>query len=292
MMPRRREGLKMRIASLHIYPIKGVRAVDLDRAVVEDRGLAGDRRWLLVSADGTFITQRTHSKLAAITARLTGAGLLLSAPGMNDLAVAAPDGAARMDVTVWGAPVSAARAASDAHEWASEFFGEQLRLVYMDSDAERVKTGEWVKTPQPVSFADAYPVLITTAGSLRAVNAEIEKADGAPVTMRRFRPNIVIDCDAPWREDFWKVLRLGGAELDLVKPCDRCVVTTKDQLTGESMGKEPLASLARIRRSADPRLNGVLFGWNATPRALGGVAVGDEVEILEERPAGFPIAGG
>jgi uncharacterized protein YcbX len=110
--------------------------------------------------------------------------------------------------------------------------------------------------------------------------------------MTRFRPNIVVDCDQPWTEDTWKLLRIGAVELELVKPSDRCIVTTTDQATGARMGKEPLASLARLRRSADPRINGVLFGWNAVPRVLGEITVGARVEILQERPEGFPLSVG
>ncbi|MEQ1867039.1 MAG: MOSC domain-containing protein, partial [Micropepsaceae bacterium] len=105
----------------------------------------------------------------------------------------------------------------------------------------------------------------------------------------RFRPNVVIDCDEAWQEDTWKTLRLGAIEVDLVKPCDRCVVTTKDQMSGETMGEEPIASLMRLRMSGDPRVKGVLFGWNAAPRVTGEVAVGDRVEILNERREGFSI---
>lgn len=291
MMPRRREGLKMRIASLHIYPIKGVRAVDLDKANVEDRGLAGDRRWLVVDEKGVGITQRSHSRLATITARQTEQGLHLSAPGAEDLLVAAPSGAARSDIKIWDDDVSAALADERAHRWLSSVLDDALRLVFMDGGAQRAKANQWTPASVPTSFADAYPILIATTGSLRSLNEEIAKSGGDPVTMRRFRPNLVIDCEDPWREDYWKTLRIGRVELDLVKPCDRCVVTTKDQATGESMGKEPLESLVRIRRSGDRRVKGVLFGWNAAPRGLGEVAVGDEVEILEDRPEGFPIIG-
>jgi uncharacterized protein YcbX len=43
------------------------------------------------------------------------------------------------------------------------------------------------------------------------------------------------------------------------------------------MGKEPLAALARIHRSTDPRIKGVIFGENAVPRTMGEIRVGDAV---------------
>jgi uncharacterized protein len=282
----------MRIASLHIYPIKGARAVDVERAHVALRGLEGDRRWLAVDAGGKFITQRSHPRLATITAQPTRTGLSLSAPGAGEIEVERPSPDERLEVTIWEHRLSAAVADARAHAWLSGIFGEALKLVYMDGAAERLKRSIWTAAALPVSFADAYPILIATTGSLSALNAEIERKGGAGVPIRRFRPNIVVDCDDAWREDTWKRLRIGEVEIELVKPCDRCVVTTKDQDSGESIGKEPLASLARLRRSADPRLNGVLFGWNAAPRALGNIAVGDRVEILEERPEGFPLTTG
>ena len=48
----------MRLASIHIYPMKAARAVDLEESLVEPCGLAGDRRWLLVDRNGRFISQR------------------------------------------------------------------------------------------------------------------------------------------------------------------------------------------------------------------------------------------
>lgn len=282
----------MRVAALHIYPVKGARAVDVTRASVELRGLEGDRRWVVVDADGRFITQRSHPRLATVTAQLTRTGLRLSAPGAGETLVERPSVSERADVVIWRHEVNAALAGADVAAWLSDYIGQPLRLAYMDAAAERSQQGEWVTGAVPVSFADAYPVLIATTASLAAVNAEIDRAGAERVTMRRFRPNVVVDCDDAWAEDFWSVVRIGGVEIELVKPCDRCVVTTKDQETGTSMGKEPLASLARLRRSADPRINGVLFGWNAVPRVLGSVAVGDTVEVVERRPKGFALRGG
>jgi uncharacterized protein YcbX len=280
----------VRVVSLHLYPIKGTRAVNPHGVRVAPRGLDGDRRWLVVDRTGMFHTQRSRAGLATITAVPTAGGVRLSAPGVADLTVETPSGAERLDVTVWDASVNAAVADARAHAWLSAVLGDDVLLVHMDARAERLKRGVWTVEPLPVTFADAYPVLIATTGSLAALNAEIVQRGGKAVPMARFRPNIVIDCDDPWREDYWKALRIGGIEVDVVKPCDRCVVTTKDQVTGESMGKEPLASLTRLRMSADPRVKGVLFGWNVVPRAPGHVEIGDRVEILAERPEGFPLA--
>lgn len=282
----------MRVHSLHIYPVKGTRAFDVERAQIELRGLVGDRRWVVVDGGGRFITQRSHPRLATVEAKETPVGLRLSALGAGEVIVERPQGSQRIEVTVWLHRINAALADERACAWLSRLFGQELKLAYMDDAAERRQRNAWVASAVPVSFADAYPVLIATTASLVAINAEIESAGSAHIPMRRFRPNIVVDCGEAWAEDFWRVLRIGGVEFELVKPCYRCVVTTKDQTTGEGMGKEPLASLARLRRSADPRINGVLFGWNAVPRKLGNVAVGDEVVILERRPEGFALRTG
>jgi hypothetical protein len=56
----------VRLASIHVYPMKAGRAVDLDESLVEPWGLAGDRRWLLVDEDGRFVSQREERSLARV----------------------------------------------------------------------------------------------------------------------------------------------------------------------------------------------------------------------------------
>jgi uncharacterized protein YcbX len=267
----------MRVASLHIHPVKGMRAIDVDHARIEGRGFENDRRWLAVDAAGVFLTQRSHPHMAKMTARPTAAGLALSAEGFGSIEVKHPASAVRRRVVVWDAEIDAAATDASASAFLSDLIGEEAHLVFMDDKAERLKASIWTPAPVPVSFADAFPVLVTTTGSLAALNRDIEKHGGAPVPMARFRPNIVVDCDDAWAEDKWTHLQIGEVRLDLVKPSDRCIVTTTDQQTGERKGKEPLAALARIHRSTDPRINGVIFGENAAPRSFGEIAVGDEV---------------
>jgi uncharacterized protein YcbX len=271
----------VRIASLHKYPVKGMRAVDVQSATVEMRGFQHDRRWLVVDANGEFLTQRSTPQIATMTVTLTASGLKLFAEGFGEIVIDQPSGVRRQKIVIWGTEVDAAATDQSADTYISEAIGKEAHLVFMDEKAQRLKTSEWTPTPVPVSFADAFPVLVTTTGSLAKLNHDIEEHNGAAVPMARFRPNVVVDCDEAWAEDRWAQLRIGNVTLDLVKLSDRCIVTTTDQKTGERTGKEPLASLARIHRSKDPRIKGVLFGVNAVPGAPGEIRVGDSVEVVD-----------
>jgi uncharacterized protein YcbX len=126
-----------------------------------------------------------------------------------------------------------------------------------------------------VSFADGYPLLLTTDASLGALNDRLDR----PVPMNRFRPNLVVDGETPFGEDGWALIRVGEVRLRVVKPCARCVVTTVDQETGE-VGREPLRTLATFRRHED---GGVLFGQNVVHEGPGVLRVGDDVEVLEPK---------
>ncbi len=272
----------MKVSSLHIYPVKGMRAVDVAQAAVEVRGLEHDRRWLVVNAGGRFITQRPHPKLATVIVRLTPRGIALATESHSEIEVETPKDDSRRNIVIWDSQVSAAEADINASRFLTGLLGENAHLVFMDEQARRLKSSAWTPSPVPVSFADGFPVLVTTTGSLAALNREIVSHGGETVSMTQFRPNIVVDCEDPWAEDRWTQLQIGDVILDLVKPSERCIVTTIDQQTGARMGKEPLASLARIRRSTDPRINGVIFGENAVPAVCGHIAVGDRVTVIKE----------
>ena len=273
----------MKIALLAIHPLKGGMRVKLDRSEVDGLGLKGDRTLMLVDGDGEFVTQRSLPALARLSVRLVPGGAVLSMSGERE---ARFDGG-RMDVGVWGDRVSAAAADEETAGWLSQRFGRPLRLVRFDATSSRRVDPDFSDDGQ-VGFADGYPILVTTTGSLRSLNAEIEHSGSQPVPMERFRPNIVIDCDEPWDEDRWRLLRVGDVLLDFVKPCSRCTVTTVDQQLGTVTGDEPLSTLKRIRMSADRRVPGVLFGWNAVPRNAGSVRVGDPVSVVRSGEA-WPV---
>lgn len=280
----------MRIASLHVYPVKGGRAADIERARLAMRGLEHDRRWLVTDETGAFLTQRECSDLARLVATPVDEGLMLRMDGVEGGVHAfISSGAPRRAIRIWKDAVNAVEADDAACDWLSRVLERPVRLFFMDAVADRQTSKHW-GAHVPVSFADGYPLLIATKASLDALNDELIAGGGSALPMTRFRPNIVIEDASPWADDNWRAIRIGDVEIDLVKPCVRCVVTTKDQMTGADTGKEPLRTLAKIRRSAHPDLSGVLFGWNASPRNEGDISVGDVVEVIEERPEGWPLA--
>jgi len=279
----------MIVDSLFVYPVKGMRGIAVDSAQVAARGFLHDRRWLVIDENDCFITQRENSALATIDVRVKADGLYFSANSVGVTDVLTPEVGDRVSVTIWRDQVDARVAADVVNNWLSDVLDQPVRLVFMDQDAARTTSGHW-GAPTPVSFADGYPFLITTTASLKALNDALENSGSEAVGIERFRPNIVVTCDQPWADDKWRMVKIGDVSFDYVKPCVRCVVTTKDQQTGASLGKEPLKTLSIIRRSAHSDLNGALFGWNAVPEGEGIVRIGDEVTIIEERPEAWPIA--
>lgn len=270
----------MQIRGLHTYPVKGCHRRDHDESRVEPWGLAHDRRWMIVDADGVGITQRDTPLLTQLTARPRPGGLRLSAAGLSDLDQDEPFDGAKVQVRVFRSkpPVPARIAES---EWISAFLGREARLVWQADPTTRT-VAAFAEPDDRVSLADGYPVLLANTASLNAVNDWLAEDGDDPVPMHRFRPNLVLDGAPAWAEDDWlgRRLRIGGTGYRVAKPCDRCRVTTIDQETGET-GRQPLRVLGRYRRFG----NGLLFAVNLIPELtagrIGHVRVGDEVAVLD-----------
>ncbi|MEU8660897.1 MOSC domain-containing protein [Actinoplanes philippinensis] len=271
----------MRIRSLHTYPVKGCHRLDHDEAAVEPWGLAADRRWMIVDADGVGITQRESAALTQLTARPRPGGLHLSAPGMPGLDLAEPADGPKTQVRIFrNKPHIPARIADTA--WVTAFLGRDASLVWQADPTTRAIT-DFAQPGDRVNLADGYPVLLANTASLAAVNDWLTESGDDPVPIHRFRPNIVIDGAPAWAEDDWigHRLRLGDLTFRVAKPCDRCRVTTIDQETGET-GRQPLHVLGRHRRFS----NGLLFAVNLIPDLTAGqtghLHVGDQVTVQSD----------
>lgn len=276
------------LAAVARYPVKSCRGHSVGSAVVEPWGLAGDRRWLVADPGGLAVTARTTPRMLLIEPVPLPDGLLLRAPGLPDLRLRTPHGNPLADVQVWADRVKATLADDDAHGWISTAVGAPVRLVHLDDPRRRPVAPDYSDAADRVSFADGFPMLLTSDDSLAALNDLIAAGPNAaagPVTMTRFRPNLVVGGAAPWAEDGWTALRIGGARFRVVKACSRCVMTTVDPETA-TKGREPLATMAKHRRSGSK----TWFGVNLIPDTAGvTVRVGDPVEILGTRDGSEPL---
>jgi uncharacterized protein len=271
------------LSMINRFPVKSCRGQQLQSATIEPWGLAGDRRWLVVDEDGQGMTARDYRRMLLVTPALRNdGGLRLSSPDAPPIEVDVPVGEP-VPVKVHSSELAGTPAALDANAWFSKIVGESARLVYLDDPRRRHPNPRFARPTDYVSFADAYPLLLTTSASLAQLNdwiAEGPRADEGPLPMIRFRPNVVIDGTAPWQEDGWRRIRIGAAEFRVVKGCDRCVMTMTDPDTAERT-KEPIATLAKYRRWDGE----TWFGMNIIPDTPGvEIAVGADVEVLESVP--------
>jgi uncharacterized protein len=261
------------ISSLIYYPIKACRGIEVESAHVERMGLENDRRMMVVTPAGEFLTQREVPRLALVTPALQGDTVVLSAPNYDAIQIGIQKTGIPIPVNIWRSKgVQAIDQGQEAAAWFSDWLGVDVRLVHVAEGYQRRVNEQWaVHDDDHTGFADGYPILLTSEGGLQDLNLHLEH----PVPMNRFRPNVVVKGCEPFAEDRWNRIRVGDVELAVVKPCARCVVTTIDKETLEQ-SKEPLKTLGKYRKQA----LGAIFGQNVIPLKEGCLHVGMNVDVL------------
>lgn len=267
-----------KVTDLFCYPVKGCRGIRLERLEIGPYGPHWDREWMIVEADEPheFVTQRKDPRLATITVSIVpqgrGEALYLSIDSVGSTVV--PDypsgwNRRRTPTAVHNNPSTGFDEGDDVADLLSTFFQRRVRLLRRCHDEPRLpsRVPEGKKVP-PFAFADSYPLLLASRGSLDALNAA--RPEGKPeILMDRFRPNIVVDAVTPWVEETWRELRINGIPMHGVKPSRRCPVITTDQQTGE---RAPWiqAHLLAVH-SADRKGKQVpIFGMNLVPERVPG----------------------
>jgi uncharacterized protein YcbX len=259
------DDVSLSIAALNVYPVKGCAGVSLDESLLIETGLEFDRAWMVVDADGRFVTQRELPRMALVHTTLKYTEVVLRAPGMLalHLALDAVEGPVR--VTVWEDEVAAFDMGNLAAQWFTDFLSRPLRLVRFDPEQKRLSNRKWTGDIEAENaFSDGYPLLVISEAALEDLNRRLLERGAEAVPMNRFRPNLVLRGLDAYGEDHLDEIRIdtpdGVVRLKLVKPCPRCPVPNVNQATGES-GNEPGDTLSSYR--ADARLKGaVTFGMS------------------------------
>lgn len=271
--------VQARIARLFVYPVKSCAGIEVSEALLTETGLDLDRAWMVVDEHDEFVTQREEPRLALVQPQFKRGGteLALRAPGMLALHLRVDAVEAPTRVRIWNDEVPAYDMGDVAAQWFTDFLSlneaglpqggaPKYRLVRFDPDHRRLSDRKWTGGVEALNqFDDGFAVLVLGQASLDGLNARLQAAGHAPVDVRRFRPNIVLEGLEAHDEDRVGPLQIetaeGPAVLTPVKPCPRCPIPNIDPSTARS-SPEVSDTLQTYRQ--DARLKGALtFGMNA-----------------------------
>ena len=259
-------AMPVTLESLHVYPVKSCAGTAPAEALLVETGFDLDRAWMLTDVDGRFVSQRELPRMALVRPTLKADEMILRAPGMLALHVAADRVETARTVQVWDDVVAGFDMGALAARWFSDFLGTALRLVRFDPEQKRLADRRWTgDVAAECAFQDGFPLLVTSVASLAEVNRRLAANGAEPVTMARFRPNLVLaGLDAHGEDHLDEIVFTGNdgpVRVRLVKPCGRCPIPDVDPATGVA-GHAVGDVLAQYR--ADARLAGALtFGMNA-----------------------------
>ena len=261
------------LKSLYIYPIKSTKAISLNSTTVDRLGLQWDRRWMLVDDEGKYMTQRHFPMMSQLRVELKRNKAELHIPNKSPLSIQPEPNQHRMTVKIWDDQVDAMHVSEDIDAAVSEFLQTSCRLVFFDDDAERSVDQNYAKPDDTTAFSDGFPLLVISQGSLDALNERMDE----PVSMLRFRPNLVIDGVSPFAEDEYNRMQIGDVIFRIVKPCARCVMVNVNPQTAEKSAIV-LRTLVSFRQMDGK----VYFGQNVIPDCSGNITIGDTVKLWNE----------
>ena len=269
------------LSAINIYPVKSLGGIRLAHTSLSDRGLTLDRRWMLVNPEGQFITQREFPEMVFLEVSLLADRMVIHDvryPDTQQDVLLEPSFNERIGVQIWKSRCQAVVYGEEINDWFSTQLNTPCRLVFMPQDSRRDIDRQFQMNREIVSFADGFPSLMIGESSLIELNQRLDN----PVSMDRFRTNLVFSGGQPFSEDSWKVIRIGDVQFRVAKPCARCVITTVDSQTGKT-GLEPMRTLATYRRDETGK---VMFGQNLIHQGRGVLKVGMPIDVLESGISG------
>lgn len=251
------------LIDIHRHPIKGFPAEALEQATLTTgEGLPMDRHFAFVSGmredvpepgrwvhSRTFLILTDYPELATFKCQLKDDNQTLVVSNSNS------------------EPVTAIAGHSDTFAAANlllaSHFGDgphgTPRLV-----EQKHGCGNW-------DFADT-PISIINLATLR----QISKAADRPLERERFRGNLYIDGLEPWEEFSWpgSRIKVGGAELNVLRPIKRCAMTSTEPGTGRREVDVPAAMVDSFGHH--------FCGVYCQVVASGDIARSDSIEIITE----------
>lgn len=274
------------VSQLLIHPLKSGKALSVALADCQKVGLKygelQDRHWLVIAEDGHMVTARQEPRLVLVSLTSEGRDVCLNGPDMEELRFPVRQSSNRIiDCRLFGKDIQGRDCGDEASRWFTRYLATEktYRLVHFEPQMKGRRTDDVVPnyTQFEIVYPDVAPVMLLSESSVKDLSSKLEK----PVTVKRFRPNIVIsDCEA-FAEDSWEELQIGSVRLQRVMSCGRCIFTTVDPETGVITRKEPLETLKSYRQCKPSEKHlyktSPLFGQLHYVKKTGIMKVGDVV---------------
>jgi uncharacterized protein YcbX len=261
------------LKSISIYPVKSLNGIELTSSEVFQHGLKYDRNWMLVDSNNKFVTRRERPELSLIETRISENGLAFSFNNQSEnLALGTNDfQQEKIESKVWDSEVFGFEEGENFNSFFSDFLKEEVRLIRMPLQPERMETAPLTGEQTPSSFADSFPILIVGTASLDALNTNLEE----PIDARYFRPNLVFKTELSFEEDEWQAIAIGNVLLRKAKACGRCRMINVNPDTGVYR-TDVMRELAKLRTVK----NKVILGDLYYPVQTGSIELHSEVKVF------------
>jgi uncharacterized protein YcbX len=254
------------VKELFIYPIKSLAGISIQTAKAEEMGFENDRRWMLIDEENQFITQREYPNLSQFYPEIKDDKIEISFQDAIHNFFIGESLNEPIFSKVWDDESKVVEVNKATSEWFSDALGFTCKLVKILNKGDRKHDSSRLNQTLNVSLADGYPYLLIGSESFDQLNERLQEK----ITIKRFRPNIVIATKLPHEEDFFGTFQIGNVKFKNAKPCARCVMINNNPKTGVVL-KEPLKTLSTYRTSN----NNVFFGTNIFCFNEGIITVGD-----------------
>ncbi|KFF06885.1 MOSC domain-containing protein [Flavobacterium reichenbachii] len=256
------------VKEIYIYPIKSLAGISCKSALAEEMGFENDRRWMLINTENLHVTQREYPVMSQFYPQISDGKISISFEDHKHEFSIDEHLPNKIETNVWDDKSDVFEVNETTSKWFSDRLGFECKLVKILKNGDRKHESSKSKEIFNVSLADGYPYLLVGTESLDFLNEKLDEK----ITVKRFRPNIVISTKIAHEEDDFKDFRIGEVEFRNIKPCGRCIMVNNDPQKA-IVKKEPLKTLSKYRNVN----NSVLFGTNIVSLNSGTIHVDDEV---------------
>jgi uncharacterized protein YcbX len=258
------------LEDIFTYPLKSCKWLTHSQIVINEMGLHGDRQFMLVDPDGKFLTQRQIPSLAKVQVMSSNMDIELTVDGETEKFIHQRLLFKKV-VSVWEDTLTNSMEHPKISEWMSTKLGRDIHFV--ERPTSKIARTKYIpKTQETIglSLVDGYPVHIVNLASLKDLESKTEME----ISPMRFRPNLLISGLAAYEEENLDIIQGKDFSLKIIKPTGRCAIPNIDPM-GQTIGKEPMRTLATFKTSG----NNVTFGVYATVLKTGKALSGEDLSF-------------